>query len=140
MLCQPHRKPMGNGSAKVPFPVDYLIAECGVSVHQAQDVTVNAAPGGELGKDGRLHLFLPLLDDHLTGLPLAHHLLIPCCDLLVNLQGETKNQFVCIFPVNKVIEALRAPAFSFSVFALEQQRYYSCTDFQRNPVEQLNKC
>lgn len=76
--------------------VDYLIAESGVSVHQAQDVTVDAAPRGELGKDGRLHLLLPLLDDHLTGLPLAHHLLIPSCDLLIDLQGETKSQLIHI--------------------------------------------
>lgn len=30
----------------------YLVTECGVSVDESQDVTVDAAAGRELGKDG----------------------------------------------------------------------------------------
>lgn len=55
---------------------------------EPQDVAVDAAARGELGKDGRLHLLLPLLDDHLTGLPLPHHLLVPLADLCIDLQWQ----------------------------------------------------
>lgn len=68
----------------------HLIAERGVSVHQPQDVAVDAATGGEFGKDGGLHLLLPLLDDHLAGLPLPHHLLVALADLCIDLRGGEK--------------------------------------------------
>lgn len=54
---------------------------------ESEDVAVYTAPWRQLGKDGRLHLFFPLLHNDLTCLPLPHNLLIPCCDLLVNLQN-----------------------------------------------------
>lgn len=68
-----------------------LVAERGVPVNQPQDVAVDAAARGKLGKDGRLHLLLPLLHDHLAGLPLPHHLLVPLADLRVNLQSQDKD-------------------------------------------------
>lgn len=72
--------------------VPHLVAERGVSVNQAQDVAVDAAARGQLGKDGRLHLLLPLLDDHLAGLPLPHHLLVALADLRINLHRRHKTQ------------------------------------------------
>lgn len=67
-----------------------LVAQRGVPVDQAQHVAVDAAAGGELGKDGRMHLLLPLLDDHLAGLPLPHHLLVALADLCINLEIKQK--------------------------------------------------
>lgn len=69
----------------------HLVAERGVPVNQPQDVAVDAAARRKLGEDGRLHLFLPLLHDHLAGLPLPHHLLVPLADLHVNLQSQDKD-------------------------------------------------
>lgn len=82
----------------------HLVAECRVSVDESQDVTVDAAAWGQLGKDGRLHLLLPLLDDHLTGLPLPQHLLVALADLCINLHRKKKDnhtpqrqiQMVCV--------------------------------------------
>ncbi len=54
---------------------------------ESEDVAVYTAPWRQLGKDGRLHFFFPLLHNDLTCLPLPHNLLIPCCDLLVNLRN-----------------------------------------------------
>lgn len=88
--------------------VSHLITECRVSVNQSQDVTVDAAAWWELGKDGRLHLLLPLPDDHLTGLPLTHHLLVTLADLCIYLwksdaarhnvkkTKETVHECVCV--------------------------------------------
>lgn len=66
----------------------YLIAKRGVSVNQPQDVAVDAATGGEFGKDSRLHLLLPLLDDNFAGLPLPYHLLVALTDFCIDLLGE----------------------------------------------------
>lgn len=60
-------------------------------MNQPQDVAVDAAARGELGKDGRLHLLLPLLDDHLAGLPLPHHLLVALADLCIDLHSKDKS-------------------------------------------------
>lgn len=68
----------------------HLVTECGVSVNKSQDMTVDAAARGELGKYGRMHLLLPLLDDHLTGLPLSHHLLVALANLCINLYIKTR--------------------------------------------------
>ena len=69
----------------------HLVAERRVPVNQPQDVAVDAAARRQLGKDGRLHLFLPLLHDHLAGLPLPQHLLVPLADLHVNLQSGDRD-------------------------------------------------
>lgn len=76
----------------------HLVAECGVSVNKSQDVTVDAAARGELGEDGRVHLLLPLLDDHLAGLPLPHHLLVALADLCINLYRKTSQSHTA-FPL-----------------------------------------
>lgn len=72
----------------------HLIAKRGVSVNQPQDVAVDAAAGGEFGKDCRLHLLLPLLDNHLACLPLPHHLLVALTDLCIDLHREKRQSHV----------------------------------------------
>lgn len=76
-------------SAPETPPRRHLVAERGVPVDEPQHVTVDAAARRQLGEDGRLHLLLPLPDDHLARLPLAHHLLVALADLAVNLQIRT---------------------------------------------------
>lgn len=83
----------------------HLVAECGVSVNESQDVAVDAAARRELGKDSRLHLLLPLLDDHLTGLPLPHNLLVALADLRVDLNRKKRQSYVA-FQIKRQIKTV----------------------------------